>query len=584
MTVINGGELIIKSLAKEGIKRIFGITDAGYTPLMDAAVRHGIRWLGPRHEAAGVHMADGAYKTSGDIQVVTAGAGPGTANQVSGLITAREEGIPVIAISAQVRSDIIYPFKSGGYQGLNQFEIMKAVCKWNAVVHQWERIPEIIRSAFREAMTGRPGPVHVDVSADLIAMEADDSDLKFLEPYQYRPTTIGPSPEQIDEAAELIAGAKRPLLIAGTGVLNSGGWVEFSQLVEKLNCPATTTMAARSALDNNHPNCLFGLSNGALTARQEADVILAVGTRFGDLDLPYDVYFGDIDEQKIIQVDFDPTNVGANRPIHMGIVADAKATLVALLGSLEGTDVKPSDGELLKRYKSIEDEQFALLDQIPASYQGEKIHPAQSVQTAAEIFGPEAINVGDGGNTSLFNALFTRFTYPRTSLGIFEFGHLGTGIPYAIGAKIANPDKDVYVITGDGAAGFNFMEMATAAREDVKITVIVHSEEAWCMEEIEQLMFFQGDASKVIACQQQPIRWDKTAESLGCYGEFVEKADDLEAAIRRAKEHELPAVVCVKTDKQANLIPPFADKFLEVYTGPPQPEAVEDAEAGSAVA
>jgi acetolactate synthase-1/2/3 large subunit len=180
--------------------------------------------------------------------------------------------------------------------------------------------------------------------------------------------------------------------------------------------------------------------------------------------------------------------------------------------------------------------------------------------------------VGDGGNTSLFNALYMRFTTPRTSLGIFEFGHLGTGIPYAIGAKLANPDKDVFVITGDGAAGFNFLEMATPAREKVKITVIVHAEEHWCMEEIEQMVYFEGDASKIIACQQQPIRWDLTAESFGCYDEFVDKEEDLVEAFEWAKNHELPAVVCVKTDLASNLIPPLAEKLMEVYEGPPGEE------------
>ena len=145
-------------------------------------------------------------------------------------------------------------------------------------------------------------------------------------------------------------------------------------------------------------------------------------------------------------------------------------------------------------------------------------------------------------------------TTPRTSLGIFEFGHLGTGIPMAIGAKLANPDKDVFVITGDGAAGFNFMEMETAVREKAKITVIVHAEEHWCMEEIEQLAFFEGDASKVVSCQQYPIRWDKAAESMGCYGEYVEKPEDIGPALQRAQrkvDDGMVALVNVKTDDKA---------------------------------
>ncbi|MBC7231564.1 MAG: thiamine pyrophosphate-binding protein [Actinobacteria bacterium] len=569
MAKVTGGEVIVKCLLKEGVKRIFGITDAGYHAVMAAAVASGIRWVGPRHEAAAAHMADGVYKTAGEIPVVMAGYGPGTANLVSGLICSREEGVPVVAISSQARSGIVYPFVSGAFQAVNQYEIMKPVVKWNAVVHQWNRIPEVIQRAFREALSGRPGPVHIDIPYDIIFEEGDDSGLKYLEPHQYRPMALEPPAAQVEEAARLIAEAKNPLLMAGTGVLNSGGWEEFQELVELLNCPATTSMAARSAFNNDHPNYLLGLGEGALTARREADVILAAGTRLGNLDLPYDIYFGDIDAQKLIQVDVDPRNVGTNRPISLGIVADARATLRALLARLKELGVKPASGEAVRRFKDIEAEQMAILEAAPKSYEGDKIHPATSVEAAAKVFGPEAINVGDGGNTSLFDALYLRFTNPRTSLGIFEFGHLGTGIPMAIGAKLANPDKDVYVITGDGAAGFNFMEMETAIREKVKITVIVHAEEHWCMEEIEQLAFFEGDASRVIACQQAPVRWDRVAEGIGCYGEFVDKAEDLLPAFERAKDHELPAVVCVKTDFYANLVPPLADKFMEVYEGPP---------------
>jgi len=572
MAKVTGGEVIVKCLEKEGVKRIFGITDAGYHAVMGAAVDHGIRWVGPRHEAAAAHMADGVFKTTGEIPVVMAGYGPGTANLVSGLICSREEGVPVVAISSQARSELVYPFVSGAFQAVNQYDIMKPVVKWNAVVHHWNRIPEVIQRAFREAMAGRPGPVHIDIPYDIVFEEGDDAEFKYLEPYQYRPMVMEPPAVQIEEAARLIAEAESPMFIAGTGVLNSGSWEEFRELVDLLNCPASTSMSARSAFDNDHSNYLLGLGEAALTARREADVVLAVGTRIGNLDLPYDVYFGDPGKQKLIQVDIDPRNVGTNRPIAMGIVADAGATLRALLGRLKELGVKPADGTAVKKYKDMEAEQMAILEAAPKSYEGDKVHPATSVEAAAKVFGPEAINVGDGGNTSLFDALYLRFTSPRTSLGIFEFGHLGTGIPMAIGAKLANPGKDVYVITGDGAAGFNFMEMETALREKVKITVIVHAEEHWCMEEIEQMMYFEGDVSKIIACQQSPVRWDKVAEGIGCYGEFVDKPEDLVPAFERAKSHELPAVVCVKTDLASNLIPPLADKFMEVYEGPPQPE------------
>jgi len=567
MAKITGGELLVKCLQKEGVKRIIGITDASYQPVMFSCGKYNIRWIAPRHEAAGAHMAEGIYKSSGEIPVVMAGAGPGMANLVSGIICARSEGVPIIAITGARRKEVIYPAKTGVYQGMDQLEIFRPITKWNAVVHDLERLPEIIQMAFREAVAGRPGPVHVDISDTILYEEIDDSKITLLEPHQYRAVNPPvPSEMDLDDIAKLISRSKNPLLIAGTGVLNSEGTQVFIELIELLNCPATTTMAARSALPNDHPNLIFGYSNGAFAARREADVVLAFGTCLGELDLPFAKYWGDINTQKIIQVDIDPRNIGANWPIFKGVVGDAKATLKALLNRLKTMGVEPSEGVHLKHYKEMEQEWFKTERQPIDEYVGEKIHPARSVEIAREVFGPDAINVGDGGNTSLYNGFFTTFTKPRTSLGIFEFGHLGTGIPYAVGAKLANPNQDVYCITGDGAAGFNFMELATALREKAKITVIVHAEESWCMEEIIQLTVVDNPA-KTIATTQLPIRWDKIAEAIGCYSEYVERLDELQAAITRAKESELPAVVCVKTDKQSNLIPPGAEQFEEVYSG-----------------
>jgi acetolactate synthase-1/2/3 large subunit len=472
----------------------------------------------------------------------------------------------VIAITAQRRSEVIYPAKSGVFQGLDQYDIFKPITKWNAVVHSWERIPEIVQTAYRMATSGRPGPVQIDIPDTVFYATGDDSTVRILEPNQYRPPIAKPSSAQIEEAAALIAKAENPLLMAGTGVLNAAAWDEFAELAELLNCPATTSAAARGAISQKHSNALMPWADGCMAARKEADVILAVGTRLGELDLPFDPYWGDAETQKIIQIDIEPGNIGVNRPIALGIVSDAKAALDALIGELKRINVTPSDGTRVGQYRKQDEDWEAEIKQPIRSYEGELIHPAHSVEAARKVFPEDAINVGDGGNTSLFNTLFTDFTKPRTSLGIFEFGHLGTGIPQAIGAKLANPDKDVYVINGDGAAGFNIMELETAVRENVKITVLIHAERSWCMEEVTQIMEF-GDPSKVVGCAQHPVRWDTIAEGFGCYSEYVEKIEELPDAIKRAKDSELPAVVHVATDKASNLMPPAAESFGVVYSG-----------------
>ncbi|MCK4388268.1 MAG: thiamine pyrophosphate-binding protein [Dehalococcoidia bacterium] len=567
MAQITGAELLLKCLKKEGVSRIFGLPDPSANPMLFNMEKYGMRWISVRHEAAGVAMLEGIYRTSGQIDVVTGGGGPGTSNLIPGIICASMEGVPVIAISAQHPANTVYPTMPGAFEIYDHYDVFKPITKWNAVVHSWERIPEIVQRAYREATAGRPGPVHIDISDTVFRATGDEASVKILEPHQYRAHAPEPSARQIEEVARLISEAKKTFLIAGTGVLDSEGWDDFLQVVELLNCPASTSTAARSAMPNNHPNYLFGLGRGALTARKEADVVLAVGARLGDLDLPFDKYWGDIEKQKVIQVDVEPRSIGVTRPIAMGIVADAKATMKALASRLKEMGVKPSQGKIVKRYKDMEQEWFNEQTKSIRAYSGEGIHPAHSVEVARKVFPDDAINVGDGGNTSLLNGLFTRFNVPRTSLGIFKSGHLGIGIPQAIGAKLANPDKDVYVITGDGAAGFHFMEMATAVREKTKITVIVHAEGSWTMEEISQLSEQNMDPTKVVGCTQAPIWWDKVAEGLGCYGEYVEKSGELPHAIRRAKDSKLPAVVCVKTDKQANLVVPGLVEFAEIRRG-----------------
>jgi len=567
MAEITGGELILKCLQKEGLNMLFGITDEGYHAIMHKCDDYGIRFVAPRHEAAAVHMAQGVHKTTGKVTAVLAGGGPGTANLISGVICAASEGVPVIAITAQRRREVVYPSRAGVYQGCDQLDFFRPFTKWNAVIHSWDRIPEIVQRAFRECLTGRPGPVHIDVPDSVMNETGDDSDLKILEPQQYRSLEpMAPSEKEIEALTGIIAEAQNPLMMAGTGVLNSEGWSDFVELVELLNCPAITSMAGRAAIPDNHPNNILGYTEGWLAARKEADVVLAAGTCLGEVELPFDKYWGDAN-QKIIQVDMDPKNIGINMPIYMGMVGDAKSTLKAVVTRLKEKGVKPSDGAKVRHYQEIVKKWYGeTLQPIIDSFSDDKIHPAQSVLAARQVFPDEAINVADGGNTSLFNGFFTEFTKPRTSLGLFEFGHLGTGIPSAIGAKLANPDKDVYCITGDGAAGFNFMEMETALREKAKITVIVHAEGSWCMEEIGHIM--EGaDPSRYQSVVQLPVRWDKTAESMGCHGEYVEKADELPEAITRAKDSELPAVVCVQTDRQSNLLPPGLALFAEVYTG-----------------
>ena len=566
MAEITGGELLVRCLVNEGVGFVFGLPCPEVDPFLAKLEENDVRFVPVRHEAAGVHMAEGFYKTSGRVAAVLGNPGPGSANLLPGVITALHEGVPVVVITSQHRPGIVYPSPPSTFQGQDQLDVFKPAVKWGGPIFSWDRIPELVRLAFREMWTGRPGPVHLEVPAPILYASGDETQAPVYRPDQYRASQLQPSEAQLQAAAELLAAAKRPLIVSGSGVDRAGANESLLQLVEVLNSPVIATMAGRATVPSDHPNYIYGFGYGGDVVKKEADVILVAGSRLGNLDLPYDKYWGAPDNHKIIQIDIDPRNVGVTRPVALGIVADAKTTLEGLVRVIKAKKVQARDGRDMARYRQTAqtwwDEQFSMVK----AWSGPGIHPMQSVQTVGRVFGKDAIYATDGGQTSLWAHWFLPATSPSSYNGIQELGMLGTGIPSAIGAKFANPDKEVVCLTGDGAAGFNFMEMQSAARENLKIITVVHAEGSWTMEELNERMMF----GKTFGCDMGTVRWDKVAEGLGCYAEYVEKLEDLEPALKNARDAAGPAVVCVKTDREANLAAPqeFLMRFVEVYQGP----------------
>jgi acetolactate synthase I/II/III large subunit len=299
--------------------------------------------------------------------------------------------------------------------------------------------------------------------------------------------------------------------------------------------------------------------------KREADVVLVIGSRLGDLDLPYDKYWGDPALQKLIQIDIGPRHFGVSRPLTLGIVSDAEAALRGLLRVLE-TRLRARDGKSVARHRENDrkwwEKQFRSVEQ----WTGPGIHPAQVMRTIGNVFGADTIYTADGGNTSLWAHWFLPPTRPRSYHSILELGMLGTGIPSAIGAKLGEPARDVVCVTGDGAAGFHFMEMQCAARERLKITTVVFAEGSWTMEEPNERVLY----GRTFGTDMGIIRWDRVGEELGCEGAYVERLDQLEPALKGAKNADGPVVVCVKADGEANLATPqeLLMRFIEVYQGP----------------
>ncbi|MFN2425469.1 MAG: thiamine pyrophosphate-binding protein [Candidatus Binatia bacterium] len=569
MSEITGGELLARCLANEGIRFVFGLPCPEQDPLLASLEASGIRLVPVRHESAGVHMAEGLYKTTGQVAAVLGNPGPGSANLLPGVITARHEGVPVVVITAQHRLGIVYPSPPSTFQGQDQLDVFRPAVKWGAPIFDWSRIVEVTAMAFREMWCGRPGPVHLEIPAPVLYAAGDESTARIRPPSSYRVAPPQASQQQLRSAAEILCAARHPVLVAGAGVDRAGANAAVREIADLLGCPVITTMAGRSAFPFDHPNRLHGYGPGADLARHDADVVCALGTRLGNLDVPYDKYWGDGSKQKLIHIDVDPRSLGVTRPLTLGIVADLATAASALADELRRLGVERCDAGYVERYAQTErqwrDSQIAAA----AEWAGPGIHPAHAMIAIGQEFGSDAVYVTDGGNTSLWAHGTLPATKPRSYHSILELGMLGTGIPSAIGAKLGAPEREVVCVTGDGAAGFHFMEMQSAARENVHVTTVVFAEGSWTMEELNERALY----GRTFGTAMGTVRWDKVAEGLGCSAAYVDKLDELAPALARARGGDGPSVICVKSDRDANLTLPqdMVARFFEVYQGPTPP-------------
>ncbi len=561
MTTITGGELLLKCLKAEGVEMMFGVLDGSFNAWLAKLKDYEMGYICPRHEAAAAHMAEAWARVRGGPGVVIGGIGPGAANMVSGVAVAYAEGSPLIVISGQRRRSIIYPDRGGSFQVLDLLDFYRPVTKWRAGLRDLRRLPELMRTAFRTALSGRPGPVYIEIPEDLMRGTIDDAQIDIWPPDRYRVSDLGVGdPAKIAQAADMLMSAQRPLLHAGNGVIWSGAAAEFVALGEHLGAAMTTTLAARGAAPEDHPQYLHALNRDALeAARGEADIVLAVGTRLGELDgWGRSPLWGDPKIQKLIQVDADPTSIGVNHPVDLGIIGDAGAVLAALRQIVAARIPARSPHDGFAHYNKLTAEWRRELAQNLTYGGGEGINSGRMVQAVRAFFPRDAIAVQDGGNTSLWCANYNLIYEPRTYLYTAKFGHLGTGLPYAIGAKLAQPDRPVYLITGDGALGFNIQELETARRHNVPIVIVVAADQGWGMERSSQLF---AQVGAMIETEHHPTRYDVIAQAFGCHGELVTELDQLTPALERAQASGQPALIQVMVDKVANLAPPGALVF-----------------------
>ena len=565
MADLNGGALLARCLANEGVRFVFGLPSPEIDPLLAALEEHGIRLVPFRHESAGAHMAEGLYKTTGQVAVVIGNPGPGSANLVGGVITARHEGVPMIAITSQHRLGLVYPSLPSTFQGQDQLDVFKPVVKWGGPIFSWDRIPDVVRVAFREMWTGRPGPVHIELPAPVLYATGDESTVRVQPPAAYRAPLPEASDTRIAEVADLLASAARPLVIAGSGVDRAGADQALLALVDRLGCPILTSMAGRAVVPHDHPHASTASAPVATSAKREADVVLVVGSRLGNLDLPYDKYWGDPATQRVIQIDVDPRHLGVTRPLALGIVADVKQALETLVTALA---TRPRPNRLASSRTAVEaaDEWWRKQMHAAESWKGPGLHPAHVVQAIGRAFGRDAIYVTDGGFTSLWAYWFLPPTRPRSYLEHSRARHAGDRHALGAGGEARQPRARGGVCHRGRRRRIPLHGDAVRRARGCKITTIVFAEGSWCMEIPNELMLY----GKNFGTEMGTVRWDMVAQGLGCKGLYAETLPEVEAALGEARESSGPVVICVRTDRAANLgvAPDPGMRFAEVYQGP----------------
>jgi len=566
MTVKIGAEILLECLLHEKVKYIFGVPGGQWVPFLDAICRlgrdRGLDFVTTRHEQAAANMADAWTRVTGWPGVCLGTVGPGAANLVPGVYPAWADSIPMIVLTAQNQTWRSYP-DHGSMQALDQLPLLAPITKWNAVVNHPSRIPELVQRAFRVALAGKPGPVHLDIPVDVIFGSCETDDLHIVGPRHYRAyrQPCG-DPDLIELAAQYLASAERPLIHVGGGVLRDDAADKVLVLAEYLGAPVTTSVGARGAIPEDHPLCLIPSSYGALGAQAEADVVLFVGGRLGDLDFwGRPPAWGEVGDQIWIQVDISGEQIALNRPVDVAIVGGAQVVLKDLLVAVRKRTRRRESGEFLADARAAQDAWLqphldaGESDQVP-------IHPLRLVKEVRDFFPREAISCVDGGNIAVWALYLNRIYEPRTFLWPGDSGHLGTGLPYAIGARLAAPHKQVYLITGDGAFMTAIQELETARRLNTPLVAAIANDNAWGMIKGSQLASCE---QRCIGVDFADVRYDEVARACGCYGERVEDPAQIRPALARAVDSGLPAVLDVMVDPEIHVAPPDLDTLGGIW-------------------
>lgn len=553
MNRLSGAKALVEALERQNVKVIFGIPGGTILPVYDALRDSKIRHILSRHEQGAAHAADGYARASGKPGVCMATSGPGATNLVTGIANAYMDSSPVIAFTGQVNSrasNSSYVIGKDAFQEADIIGITTPITKYNYQVQEAAEIPKVIGMAFHIATTGRPGPVLIDLPKNV---QTDTAEMEFsdrIEIRGYKPPCEPPL-LQVKKAAELLVSAEKPIILAGGGAIISDCSQELLKVAELLVAPVATTLMGKGAFPENHPLSLGNVGmHGAPAANQllsEADVLLAVGTRFSDRSTAsLDSFCSDA---KIIHVDIDAAEIGKNVSADLPIVGDAEETLKALSETIIAQLKKRDNSEWLKRAKEVKErfENSAANDDMAS------LKPQSILKELRKLLPEDAIATTEVGQNQMWAALYFKVLKPRTFISSGGLGTMGFGFPASLGAKVACPERLVVDIAGDGSFIMTEQELACSVTENIPVTVIVMNNSVLGMVTQWQRMFYNRRYFAVNLGRVPDFV--KLAEAYGAQGFHVGSLSEFSHAVKEAMKCEVTTVIDVPISPEENVLP-----------------------------
>ena len=545
---MNGAHAIIETLLKQGVDVTFGFPGGAVIPLFDAFLDYKgkIKNILVRHEQGAAHAAEGYARASGKAGVCIATSGPGATNLVTGIMDAYMDSVPVIAFGGQVTTSLI---GNDAFQETDMMGITIPITKHNFQVRTPNQMAPIIMKAFKIALEGRPGPVYIDLPKDTQAGEVSEPFPKEVKIEGFQPT-IKPNPFQITKAAEAIVNAERPLLLIGNGVIISNASKELGEFVNLTKIPVTATFMGKGAFDERHPLSLgtVGMHGRKIAnyATLQTDLLISIGCRFSDrITGNLKTY---AENAKVIHADIDPAEIGKNVKVDIPIVGDAKEILTELTLAIKKLAIKEKTEwtKKIKHYKQC-------CDECVPTPETKRIHPKFFMLELNKLLKPDDIVVTGVGQHQMFAGHFLKRSKPRTFISSGGAGTMGFGLPAAIGAKVAKPNSNVFLIDGDGSFQMTIQELGTIKENNIKIIAIIMNNSYLGM--VRQWLELFSDKRYSNVYLGNTPDFVKVAEAYGLKGMRVEKKSELAPALKEAIKNDITTVIDVRTEEEANILP-----------------------------